>query len=141
MRYHAENTAMFAIGASGYTITELLWRGHTHWTMALTGGLCAMAIRIIDRRNPKRPLHAKLVLGGAVITAAEFMVGCIVNRMLGWNVWDYSGLPYNLLGQICPQYCTAWIALTLPVLLLGRLFGRAPGAALQSSERGLTFSS
>ena len=27
----------------------------------------------------------------------------IVNLAFGWNVWNYSGLPGNLLGQICPQ--------------------------------------
>ena len=39
----------------------------------------------------------------------------IVNLAFGWNVWNYSGLPGNLLGQICPQYFVLW----LPVALVG----------------------
>ena len=35
--------------------------------------------------------------------------------VLGWGVWDYSGLPGNLLGQSCPQYFVLW----LPVALVG----------------------
>ena len=30
---------LFLIGSFGYGSLELLWRGFTHWTMALTGGL------------------------------------------------------------------------------------------------------
>ena len=28
------------LGAAGYPLAELCWRGRTHWSMALLGGLC-----------------------------------------------------------------------------------------------------
>ena len=53
-----------------------------------------------------------------IITAYEFVVGCLVNLRLGWQVWDYSSQPGNVLGQVCPLFCFLWLMLSLPVLLL-----------------------
>ncbi|MEI3504505.1 MAG: hypothetical protein V8Q42_12985 [Anaerovoracaceae bacterium] len=33
---------IFAIGATGYSVIEYLFRGYTHWSMALTGGACLL---------------------------------------------------------------------------------------------------
>lgn len=110
--------AMFALGAAVYPVVELVWRGRTHWTMSLTGGLCTLLIHLCNRRMKSSGLAARCGAGCAVITLTEFAVGCVVNRMLGWNVWDYSGAPLNILGQICPLYCGFWFVLSLPVLAI-----------------------
>ena len=55
--------------------------------------------------------------GGTVITAAEFAAGLVLNVWLGLGVWDYSGLPGNLLGQICPQFWALWCLLAWPVIV------------------------
>ena len=44
-----------------------------------------------------------------VVTGIEFVSGCIVNLWLGWNVWDYSHMPFNLLGQICLPFSLLWV--------------------------------
>lgn len=63
------------------------------------------------RKNP----NWKFCLEGAgMITATEFLVGLIVNKKLKWGVWDYSNLPLNLMGQICPLYSFFWILLCRP---------------------------
>ena len=49
-----------------------------------------------------------MFIGSTIITVLEFITGCIVNLWLGWNVWDYSNLPLNLLGQICLPFSTLW---------------------------------
>lgn len=108
--------AMFSLGAAAYPVVELIWRGHTHWTMSVTGGICTLLIHLCNRRMTASGMLAKCGAGCAVITLTEFAVGCVVNRMLGWNVWDYSDAPLNILGQICPLYCGFWFALSLPVL-------------------------
>ena len=54
----------------------------------------------------------------ALATALEFITGCIVNLWLGWDVWDYSDMPGNLMGQICPQYTLLWAVLVLVAILL-----------------------
>ncbi|MBE6758798.1 MAG: hypothetical protein E7554_01740 [Ruminococcaceae bacterium] len=107
---------MFSLGASVYPVVELVWRGRTHWTMSVTGGLCTLLIHLCNRRMSSRGTAARCGAGCAVITLTEFAVGCVVNRLLGWNVWDYSSAPLNILGQICPLYCGFWFVLSLPVL-------------------------
>ncbi len=111
-----DNLAMFVLGAAAYPVVELAWRGHTHWAMSVTGGLCTLFIHLCSRRMTSRGLLARCGAGCAVITGTEFAVGCVVNLMLGWNVWDYSGTPLNILGQICPLYSLFWFALSLPVV-------------------------
>jgi len=108
--------AMFALGAAAYPVVELVWRGRTHWTMSVTGGLCTLLIHLCDRKLRSAGLAVRCGMGCAVITLTEFAVGCVVNRLLGWNVWDYSDAPLNILGQICPLYCGFWFVLSLPVL-------------------------
>jgi uncharacterized membrane protein len=95
---------------------ELLWRQHTHWTMFLAGGVCFLTLYILNTKKLK--LWMKCAAGAGVITAVEFLAGCLVNLTLGWGVWDYSRVPGNLLGQVCPLYSLLWAALCLPVTVL-----------------------
>lgn len=115
-RRSGANAAMFALGAAVYPVVELLWRGRTHWTMSLTGGLCTLLIHLGNRRMRHRGLTARCGMGCAVITLTEFSVGCVVNRLLGWNVWDYSNSPCNIMGQVCLLYSGFWFLLSLPVV-------------------------
>jgi len=113
-----KNLKLFLIGAIGYTIIELLWRGHTHWTMTLTGGICFITLFHIFSHLEGVPLILKCFAGAAVITGIEFTIGCIVNICLHWNVWDYSSHAYHLLGQICPFYSFMWFLLCIPIFYL-----------------------
>ncbi len=61
-------------------------------------------------------LVAAAFAGAVIITAYEFFVGIIVNLRLGWNVWDYSSVPGNILGQICPTFTLLWFLLCLVFL-------------------------
>ena len=60
---------LFALGATGYSAIELLWRGRTHWTMGLTGGACVLAMHHINGRMQGRPLWSRCVAGGAFTNA------------------------------------------------------------------------
>ena len=55
---------------------EILWRGYTHWTMlALAAGISIPLDIANDTVIPWRtPLWVQAVIGGSVITAAEFAV-------------------------------------------------------------------
>lgn len=53
----------------------------------------------------------QMVQGAALITTLELLTGLIVNRWLGMQIWDYSDMPGNLWGQVCPQFIVAWLAL------------------------------
>ena len=80
--------------------------------MVLCGGLCFLVMYLIS--GLPLCLMKKCVLSSAAICTAEFYTGCLVNLRLGWNVWDYSALPMNLMGQICPLYTLYWLLLSVP---------------------------
>ena len=119
-----EKATAFAVGATGSPCIEILARGHTHWSMALLGGICVLALVWIARRYPGMNIAVQAALGTAFITAAELAVGLVVNRALGWQVWDYSREFGNVLGQICPLFSFYWFLLCLPVFGLLRLAAR-----------------
>ena len=41
--------AVFSLGGLGYGGIEILWRGATHWSMLLTGGVCLLLLEQLDR--------------------------------------------------------------------------------------------
>ena len=108
---------VLAFGAAGYGAIEIAFRGRTHWTMLITGAVCFMMIYIISMNN-KINKWFKWILGGLAITVVEFMVGAVVNIGLGWRVWSYANMPYNLLGQICPTFSIMWCFLCIPIMWL-----------------------
>ena len=110
----------FFLGGSAYGAIELLWRGHTHWTMVVTGGVCYVFMYLIASRDALLPWQ-RYILCAAVITSVEFVVGSIVNVGLGWAVWDYSREPFNLYGQVCARYALYWFLLSIPACALARL--------------------
>lgn len=118
--HQAEKTlVLFLIGAVLYAAIELLWRGHTHWTMAVLGGLLFLLLGGLNNWIPwEMPLLWQIVIGTGIVTATEFAAGCILNLWLKLDIWDYSGMPFNVLGQICPQFTAAWIALSIVAIVL-----------------------
>ena len=97
------------IGSIIYMSLEILWRGYTHWTMGVLGGICFICLGLINELlSWETPLVLQMLIGSTIITILEFITGCIVNLWLGWNIWDYSNLPLNLLGQICLPFSILW---------------------------------
>ena len=81
MKMKLQTPAVFAAGrAAGYAALELLWRGRTHWTMALTGGAVLVGLQRLRRRVHEESPLSRCLCGAACITAAEYVVGCTVNR-------------------------------------------------------------
>lgn len=122
-RKRLEYALLFALGGAAYCALEVLWRGHTHWSMALAGGVCLCALGACRVRLRRRSLLVRCLAGAGVITAIEFLTGCVVNLWLGWAVWDYSARSLNLLGQVCPAYSLLWFFLSLPAFALCRAVG------------------
>ena len=107
-------------GGALYVALEMLWRGRSHWTMAILGGLCFMLIGLLNELLPwEMPLLLQGVIGSAaIVTPLEFVTGCIVNLWLGWNVWDYSALLCNLWGQICLPFSLLWVAVSMGAVVM-----------------------
>lgn len=112
---------VFVLGGAAYAMMEILFRGHTHWSMALTGGACVVTLYILLDWLNGQPLVMAALAGAVIVTVYEFAVGCIVNLRFGWAVWDYSDMEGNLLGQICPVFTAAWFALCFLFLGVVRL--------------------
>lgn len=103
-----KNAVLFYLGGMSYCALELLWRGRTHGSMFLLGGLCFLVLGKVGRLNA--PFWAKAVLGCLFITAGELVTGLLFNRQ--YEVWDYRALVPNFKGQICLVYSLLWLALS-----------------------------
>ena len=53
-----------------------------------------------------------------IITGVEFLAGCILNLWLKLGVWDYSNLPFNILGQICIPFTLLWYIISPVAIIL-----------------------
>lgn len=116
---------MFFIGAVGYSTLEMLFRGYTHWSMVLTGGVCVCLLLLVAQRFTDWPVWKKALLGAGVVTLVEFIVGCIVNLWMGWNVWDYSNLYFHFMGQVSLLFSFLWFLLCIPLFwIFQKLFPR-----------------
>lgn len=110
---------LFFIGGYSYCGVELLFRGFSHISMLIAGGICFILIGLLNDVFPhKISIISQMVISSLIITAVEFIVGMIVNVWLDLNVWDYSKLPYNFMGQICLLYTNIWFFLSLAAILL-----------------------
>ena len=107
------------IGGAVYVLLEMLWRGYSHWTMFLLGAVCFILIGLVNEVFEwDTPLILQMFCGCAIITALEFITGCIVNLWLGWDVWDYSRYKFNVLGQISLRSSVGWYFLSLVGIVL-----------------------
>lgn len=109
----------FILGGAIYYTLEILFRGYSHPSMFVLGGICYILIGIINEYFPwEMYIEKQIAIGVAVILVLEFVTGCIVNLWLGWNVWDYSDQFCNLLGQICLPFAILWIPVTTYAIIL-----------------------
>ena len=108
MKKTKKHLLLFTIGAVGYGIIELIWRGYTHPTMLVAGGICFIAFAYIARIWSRRPLIYKAALSALAVTAVELVFGLIFNIGFKMQVWDYSSMPLNFKGQICPLFTLLW---------------------------------
>ena len=110
---------LFCIGAVTYVGIEYLYRGYSHWTMAILGAICFILLGAINEFfSWETPFWKQCVLGAIIVTVLEYITGYIVNIKLGWNVWDYSNLPFSLHGQINLFFGIAWVFLSAVAIVL-----------------------
>lgn len=107
---------LFYLGGMVYMGLELLWRGWSHGSMFLAGGICFLLIGRMGQVKPVLPLPGRMVMGALIITMVELAAGLLINRDYG--VWDYRDQPWNFLGQICPVFSLLWIPVALAAIVL-----------------------
>ena len=109
-------TILFYIGGTAYMILEFLWRGRSHGSMFLLGGLCFLLVGGGGARFQKIPLPVRPLLGAGVITALELITGYLVNR--DHRVWDYRDQLFQLDGHICLAFSLLWVPVSLMAMQL-----------------------
>ena len=114
---------VFLMGFFLYAFVEVTGRGYTHWTMCITGGIVLLVIYTLSNR-PATSLIRACLLGTAAITLIEFAVGVFDNIIMGWEVWDYSDIPLNILGQVCSLFSLLWFVLCIPAYYLCRYIAK-----------------
>ena len=108
-----KNGTLFCVGGWGYMGLEFLWRGYSHGSMFLAGGVCFLLLGGLSRARPRLPGWLRYPVGALIITMVELAAGLLVNRQ--FRVWDYRDQWGNFCGQICPVFTVLWI----PVAALG----------------------
>lgn len=72
--------ALALIGGLCYGAVEVLWRGYTHWTMLVLGGVLFVLLGGLNEwLTWDMPLALQAILGAVVVTAAEFLAGLAAN--------------------------------------------------------------
>ena len=101
------------IGGITYVLIELAWRGYSHISMFILGALCFVLLGGINEFLPwELGFVWQMLIGAGIVTILELIVGIVVNVWLGLEVWDYSNLPFNFMGQICVPFSFAWTLLS-----------------------------
>lgn len=102
-----------------YFFIEVVWKtihGRPEmisWTMLLLAIVLAVPLERFGAELPwDMPLVAQSAVCGVAITAVEFVAGLIINVWLGMDVWDYSNIVGNLMGQVCLPFTLLWIFLS-----------------------------
>lgn len=104
---------LFLIGGIAYYFIEIVYRGYSHFSMIIVGGLCFILIGSINEfSNKEIPLLLQMIISVFIIDIIELISGIIINRILLLNVWDYSQLRFNFLGQISLNSSIAWFFLS-----------------------------
>lgn len=107
------------IGGIIYVFIELLYRGFSHWTMYIVAAISFILIGLINEYiSWDMKLWKQMLIGACIVTFMEFVSGYIINIKLGWQVWDYSNLPLNIIGQVCLPFSIIWFFISLGAILV-----------------------
>lgn len=110
---------LFYIGGFSYYFIEILWRGYSHFSMTIVGGICFLLIGSINEVfDWDMPIIHQMFYSSLMITFVEFFAGLLLNVILNLNIWDYSNMKFNLMGQICLLYSFLWFFLSAAVIVL-----------------------
>ncbi len=114
--YLYELIFMFLLSGLIYSLLEICFRGFTHWTMTILGGICGCGLYIISLMGGNS--YIKALYGALMITVLEMVTGILVNIVFAMKVWDYSDVPFNFMGQICLPFTLLWYFISLGAMYI-----------------------
>lgn len=114
-----KSAVLFITGFCLYITIEVCYRGYSYPLMGLCGGT---AFVLIDKINDKISWDIDILIqgliGSAIITLFELIIGEISLRGYLPMMWDYSNLPFNYKGIICLPFSIAWIGISIIAVIL-----------------------
>ena len=120
MKKFSEYLFLWALGGTLYYSIEIFFRGFSHWSMFVLGGICLVFFTVQGQMvHWEDPMWRQILRCIIFVTAMEFMTGIVVNKWLGLAVWDYSSLSFQLFGQICLPFAVLFSGLCALGILLG----------------------
>ena len=134
MKRLSEYLVLWVLGGVIYYSCEMIFRGFSHWSMFFLGGFCLVFFAQQGLWTGwNAPLWQQTLWCVIFVSSGEFITGIFVNKIMHWNVWDYSDQPFQLMGQICVTYTILFsglcvIGIFLSGYLLYFLYGeKKPG--------------
>jgi uncharacterized membrane protein len=131
-RYLVKNLVMFFVGFCVYVTIETVFRGFSYWQMGVCGGLAVVILdKINDRISWDVDTTIQCLIGSALITGMELVIGLAVKLFGLPQMWDYSNMPLNYQGVICLPFSIVWFFLSLVAIWLADainyyVFGELP---------------
>ena len=110
----------FVVFGLMYYGVEILYRGYSHWTMAVLAGIIAILIGSLnDTFSYEMPFDLQILVGTCFATVFEGIAGIILNVFLGLGIWDYSNLWGTFFFEQCNIFfCAAWAVLSAACIVL-----------------------
>ena len=116
MKMKLQTPAVFALGAVGYAALELLWRGRTHWTMALTGGAVLVGLRRLRQRvHEENPLSRCLC--GAASSRPRNMWSAARSTGISGCACGITRTNSATFKDRSAKYAVLWTLLAAPIML------------------------
>ncbi len=107
---------IFLTGGMLYYFGEIAVRHYSHYSMILCGGMATLLCGGLNQVFSKMGIFMQMILSAVIISELEFITGYIFNIRMGCMVWDYSDMPFNIMGQICLPYSLLWMVLALAII-------------------------
>ena len=85
-----EHLLFAVIGGVTYMLIEIAWRGYTHWSMGVLGGVCFVAVGLLNEIQQRPPIILQMAQGGTTLACPAISWGRCA-RSLRWR------------GQYCRQ--------------------------------------
>ena len=103
----SEYLVLWAVGGCIYYGIEVLFRGFSHISMFMLGGLCMQFFTWQGRLTEwQDALPRQITRCTIFVVSMEFITGIIVNKWYHLAVWDYSDMPLAIMRADLSSICT-----------------------------------
>ena len=100
-----EHLLFAVIGGWLYMAIEVMWRGYTHWSMGILGGVCFVAVGLLNEIQQRPPIILQMAQGAVICTVLELLTGLVLNVWLGLDVWTTLACPVTSWGRCARSLC------------------------------------